>query len=224
MRWLSLIIASALVAIGAMSQAQTIDELVDAARKAQGKESAVAFDNLAARGEEALPALIILMKDKDSFLSHMAIEHAIKYHDRRVLPVLIQLHKEQAEGKRRRLAGPATGQYFISSPDGKFPKKLQNELNSDSLLLAMGNHQNPDALPYLKKFAKTNKWLTRCNVAYALGRIGNPGAESTLRKLTKDKNKSVRWQAHDSLAYMKQMNAKYPKRLSDPNAWWKTPA
>jgi HEAT repeat protein len=206
-----------------MCQAQTIDELVDAVRKAEGKSVSVAFDNLAARGNEALPALLTLIEDHKSSISHGAVEHAIKYRDPRVLPALIKLHQKLVASRNIAMGGTADKPYFMVNGK-KATRALSKNIDTNSTLLAIGNHQNPNALKYLSKFANTNEKQTRFAVAYALGHIGNPNARPVLKKLSKDKVYMVRWQATDSLGKLNEMMTKYPKRFSDPNAWWKKPA
>lgn len=94
------------------------------------------------------------------------------------------------------------------------------------VLLAVGNHGDPRALPYVLPYAKSADSYERGAVAYALGRLGDPQGVSTLKLLQKDPSASVRWQAGQSLRYIEGMTAKYPDRLrlyDAPLTNWKRP-
>lgn len=174
----------------AMAQGKaTIDRLAEQARAAEGKQQVELLSQLASKGKPALASLLALMAEDERALANGAMQHAIKIKVSRVLPALL-----------RKLEG--------ASPDGK-----------STVLLAIGNHQNPKALKKLLPYLKSPSRAIRVAAAYALGRIGDPSANSALDVVAADPDHSVRWQAKKSREWIKSMVAKYPDRLKG-ESWW----
>ncbi|MCW5940370.1 MAG: HEAT repeat domain-containing protein [Fimbriimonadaceae bacterium] len=90
-----------------------------------------------------------------------------------------------------------------------------------TVILAIGNHGNPNGLACLLKLADCDDARVSHAAAYSMGRLGDPAALPALTKLRRHPDPSVRWQAVESARWIRAMTRKYPDRLNDPQAWWK---
>ena len=183
------VLALSLTASAMAQEEATIEHLAEQARAAEGKQQVELLSQLASKGKPALESLLALMAEDGRALWNGAMQHAFKFKDSRVLPALL-----------RKLDG--------ANPDGK-----------SAVLLAIGNHQNPEALKELLPYLKSPSRAIRVAAAYALGRIGDPSANAALDALATDPDHSVRWQAKKSREWIKSMVAKYPDRLKG-KSWW----
>lgn len=183
----------AIAAVSAVSIAQslTADQIIDDIRSSQGKDRYSAFDELGKLGPSALPIVVKLMHDSDKNIAWSAPFLAVNVHTREVLPLLAQRLKDE-----------------------------KDETDLSTLILAVGNHGNPMAVPMLLPYLKSANVYVRSNTCYALGHLGDPSTIPALRPLANDPNESVRICAHQAIADIKSIEAKYPGRLTSSNAWW----
>jgi HEAT repeat protein len=89
-----------------------------------------------------------------------------------------------------------------------------------SVFLAIGNHGNPLALDALVPLLRSAP--DRFGAAYALGKIGDPDAIPHLERFFDDPSQQVRWQAKESVKWIRSIAAKFPDRLSRKQ-WWDGP-
>lgn len=190
MKSLSAILLAAF-ASASFGQGLTAQQIIDDIKLSSGKDRYSAFEELAKLGLSALPIVRQMMHDSDESIAWNAPFLAVDMHTKEVLPLLLQRLRSEKDG---------TG--------------------LSVLILTIGNHGNPNAIPALLPYLKNPNAYIRSNTCYALGRLGDLKTIPALRPLVNDSSDSVRVCAHKAIADIKSIDAKYPGRLSNPNAWW----
>lgn len=170
-------------------QAEEIRSLVEQIKATQDKSQGELLSRLGAIGDPAIDALAGLADGADRPLAFGALQELVRIKSPRVLPLLVK-KLDVAEGTPRA-----------------------------TLLLAIGNHGSPKAYETILPNLANKESNVRTCAAYALGKIGVPDAIPHLEKLSNDNDRSVRWQAKESVKWIRSMVAKFPDRLKT-KGWW----
>ncbi|MBD1885559.1 HEAT repeat domain-containing protein [Microcoleus vaginatus] len=153
-----------------------------------------------ARSDDAIPGLLKLLEDLDSYVRWSAADALGKIGDEKAIPGLLKL-VEDSDSYGRWSAADALGKIGNEKAIPRLLKLLEDSDDSVRWRVAdtLGKIGNEKAIPGLLKLVEDSGDSVRSSVADALGNIGDEQAIPGLLKLVEDSDDSVRSSAADAL-------------------------